>query len=436
MHQDSHSPDTSGDERAQELEQLRERLSFYESFDQLIQDNISRAGELLREAAARKSETEVALRRETEQIQQSQLAERVNYRRVFSSLLDEITMVQQNVERLARQVADALDDLEAVIPAQGEAAALEGESFPTMPRFSGSVAGELESGTDSTGEGWQHLVADPADVRLAPEEEHVQEPVDELVTGDEAVQETTDFGTVPAATPGLTGQSGFQEVVQASVERVSAEMGASEAPEHDDSGSHGISVDISGEDGSYSVYSLDAEEDEPAADDGGQGEFTAESVGLIGDTVESDMADVQADPGHETDDVGEADQVANVSADAFADAPASDDRREVSGADAATGLQAPDYGEDTWLDESPAAATTVLVHGVPRATTALSLKRYLEGLEQVHAVEPREYAEGVLRLQVSSDRPVGIDDLRGWPDASGMVPVDVRDDFLEVRLGQ
>jgi hypothetical protein len=76
------------------------------------------------------------------------------------------------------------------------------------------------------------------------------------------------------------------------------------------------------------------------------------------------------------------------------------------------------------------------VHGVPRATTALSLKRYLEGLAQVHSVEPREYAEGVLRLQVSSDRPVGLEDLQGWPDAEGMVPVTVDEEFLEVRLHQ
>ena len=78
----------------------------------------------------------------------------------------------------------------------------------------------------------------------------------------------------------------------------------------------------------------------------------------------------------------------------------------------------------------------MLVHGVPRATTALSLKRYLEGLAQVHSVEPREYAEGILRLQVSSDRPVGLDDLRGWPEGNALEPVSVSDDFVEVRLNQ
>jgi hypothetical protein len=87
-----------------------------------------------------------------------------------------------------------------------------------------------------------------------------------------------------------------------------------------------------------------------------------------------------------------------------------------------------------WADSDVPAATTLLVHGVPRATTALSLKRYLEGLDQVHSVEPREYAEGVLRLQVSSERPVRLDDLQGWPEASALELVADHDDFVEVRL--
>jgi len=85
-------------------------------------------------------------------------------------------------------------------------------------------------------------------------------------------------------------------------------------------------------------------------------------------------------------------------------------------------------------DVSLAQDTIVLVHGVPRATTALSLKRYLEGLEVVSAVEPREYAEGVLRLQVTGDRAIGIADLSAWPDGSGLQEVELRDDLVEIRL--
>ena len=79
---------------------------------------------------------------------------------------------------------------------------------------------------------------------------------------------------------------------------------------------------------------------------------------------------------------------------------------------------------------------TVLVHGVPRATTALSLKRFLESLPDVDHVEPREYAEGVLRLLISSRRPITLDDLRSWSEGSSLEPINVRDDLLEVRLNR
>jgi hypothetical protein len=80
------------------------------------------------------------------------------------------------------------------------------------------------------------------------------------------------------------------------------------------------------------------------------------------------------------------------------------------------------------------SATVVLVHGVPSATTALSLKRYLEGLSHVGAVEPREFAEGILRLEVSGVRPLAFDDLRSWSEGDSLEPVHLRDDLVEVRL--
>jgi hypothetical protein len=80
--------------------------------------------------------------------------------------------------------------------------------------------------------------------------------------------------------------------------------------------------------------------------------------------------------------------------------------------------------------------TILLVHGVPRATTALSLKRYLEGLSHVRAVEPREFAEGILRLQVTGQRPLEIADLSGWPEGQGLEAIHVREDLLEVRLAR
>lgn len=403
----------------EELDRLRDRLSFYESFDQLIQENITRAGDLLREAAARKSESELALRNNNAEVAKQQLAERVAYRKVFSSLLDEVTTVQQNVERLARQVADALDDLEAVIPAQGELASLENGDFPSMPTFSSKVAGELNAGSPSAGydeEGAAGLIADPADVQLGEPGESIDlEPVDELVTVDEAVSDTTDFGTAPVVS--TYGSPGFQEVVQLSVDRVSGALSPNEADDADVDDAGGISVDISAEDGSWNVESI-----EPIAHDAGES-----GVGDGGYSPEPEIDLDSTDASHDEASTSEFGEDSDLSGSGSIEdsAEAAGDTDESDEDDA-----------DEWAGSGGEAATTLLVHGVPRATTALSLKRYLEGLEQVHAVEPREYAEGVLRLQVSSDRPVGIDDLRAWPDAAGLEPVEIRDDFLEVRLGQ
>ena len=82
--------------------------------------------------------------------EQNQLAERVNFRRIFSGPLDEVTSVQQNVERIARQVADALDDLEGVD--SGRRAREPGsrtDQFPAMPTFSAGSAGELSPGVSA-----------------------------------------------------------------------------------------------------------------------------------------------------------------------------------------------------------------------------------------------------------------------------------------------
>lgn len=77
---------------------------------------------------------------------------------------------------------------------------------------------------------------------------------------------------------------------------------------------------------------------------------------------------------------------------------------------------------------------TVLVHGVPRAAAALSLQRHLAALPHVEGVEAREYAEGILRLQVTTRQPLALDDLQTWEGGTGLEPVHVQPDVIEVRL--
>ena len=85
-------------------------------------------------------------------------------------------------------------------------------------------------------------------------------------------------------------------------------------------------------------------------------------------------------------------------------------------------------------DEPRLRAVMVLVHGVPRAAAALSLQRHLAGLAYIDGVEAREYAEGILRLQVTAHRPLDLADLRAWDGGADLAPVHVQDDVIEVRL--
>ena len=77
---------------------------------------------------------------------------------------------------------------------------------------------------------------------------------------------------------------------------------------------------------------------------------------------------------------------------------------------------------------------SVLVHGVPRAAAALSLQRHLASLGHVEGVEAREFAEGILRLQVTARHPLALDDLRSWEGGAGLEPVHVLAEVIEVRL--
>ena len=86
------------------------------------------------------------------------------------------------------------------------------------------------------------------------------------------------------------------------------------------------------------------------------------------------------------------------------------------------------------VDFSNPATTTLLVHGVPRASAALGLKSYIEKLDFVSTVEPREFAAGLLRLHVDGARQLSLDDLSGWNMADRIQLRNAGNDLLEVDL--
>lgn len=80
----------------------------------------------------------------------------------------------------------------------------------------------------------------------------------------------------------------------------------------------------------------------------------------------------------------------------------------------------------------------LLVHGVSRAPVALSLQNYLKALAGVSAVETREFAEGVLRLNVKTSRPsaLTVADFAEWRDGGTVIPLSEQESVLELSLSR
>ena len=592
------------DERDQEIAKLKERLNFYESFDTLIQENVSRAGELLRHAATVHENADKAIAEVRQEVEDTRLSERLEMRSLLSGLLDEVTTTQVQVERLARKVADALDDLEATLPTSVDLDNLPSMSMP-VALGAPAIAEPLDPTPEEIGPSDPLTLAQEQAASTAPDvieaevaaaqaaeivpEEVAVEPVaaevpdgtdisadvDDLIA--EAMLSADEVETVESAeVPEPDEPAGTIEFESSNLSDLAAELDDS-TPDIAAADDGTDMIDAAGDDlveaevggaGADVVESIE-EAGEPAIE---QGTDVAEAIASedVSEPVDVAVADEVAEAGEAVDSIeptvpGETagDSVVTIEEiaaweasearfqevqptqtgagllnpaalseyEAAADeampaapldmaaegesSPQSDD--EAIAADVAeTAVEAeaavtpPTAAEDVldgiepfvapeppvavsqaapvepaadaertapparlpWLNNDPRPAsgegsgaasrpqtgdlrspgaprptgaqtgaliarglsTVVLVHGVPRATTALSLKRYLESLPHVLAVEPREYAEGILRLHVVGQQHVKIEDLRGWADGADLQPVHIREDLIEVRL--
>lgn len=85
--------------------------------------------------------------------------------------------------------------------------------------------------------------------------------------------------------------------------------------------------------------------------------------------------------------------------------------------------------------DTPVAAPTSLdltIRGVPNVASALTMQRFVAGLDQVASTQTLEYAAGELRLHLETDRPFAAADLGGFPNGSFDV-VDEQSDRLVLR---
>jgi hypothetical protein len=86
------------------------------------------------------------------------------------------------------------------------------------------------------------------------------------------------------------------------------------------------------------------------------------------------------------------------------------------------------------VDAEEPVRTTIIVHGIHRPAVATGLQRYLLAQPGVTAVEPREFAEGILRLQVHATARIDDALFAGWSDGAGMTVIQRVPRTVEVIL--
>ena len=79
-------------------------------------------------------------------------------------------------------------------------------------------------------------------------------------------------------------------------------------------------------------------------------------------------------------------------------------------------------------------SVAVVVHGVPSARTALSLRRFVASLPQVADVSAREFVGGVLRLDARARDGLEAAQFLAWGDANSIETLTERSDVLELVL--
>ncbi|MBA2753096.1 MAG: hypothetical protein H0U40_01360 [Chloroflexia bacterium] len=541
-----------------EVARLQERLRYYDSFDRIIQENIARSGEMMREAADLRERTLAEMARVREEAASIRAdadgrsrADQDAQRTTLTAFLDELTTVQQATDRLRLRLVDALHFLgvdPGISGVEGGAGVvrvdvlatgdLDGDSHPGISsidpfRASNEVAvgsPGLERASvepEAVDSGFEGLAAYP----VADEPAGADGPADigdiPGAGGATSVPVTEQsFGAQPSFLPTLADtvpdQSGGEDVEVAAW--VAAAEASSDSSDSSDATGEptGAQGGIDGND-DLTVSTPDspgAEVADPLADESTSWVESSAGNGLSpAAEMDSDAGDAQGvrEPDDQAvwfetaDDAAGGDEADRADGSPWSGAGSGAMAGETATAGSTTASEGDPLAPFVWFDEAeinvadrtdagdvsgtdeiaalvsgegdstpgvfadldqgdagPAAGTddggqtgeaglaatmddgpdgelalgaefrsvTVLVHGVPRAATALSLQRHLASLPHVDGVEAREYAEGVLRLQVMVMPALQFDDMAGWEDEDGakLESVHVQDDVLEVRL--
>lgn len=394
-----HALETAGGEAtpaamADELERARERLAFYESFDRLIQENIARAGELVRETLSLRDGATEELRAARAEVERSLSDERARHQAMLVELRDDLASLRAHLGGLEQRVVAALSTVgeRAATPAftppaapavetgAREEAPVEPARIEEVPVAPPSTASDI-GGVDPA-MGAAHEPARPAGQEAAPID--VTPPL-ALASRDVPIASPFEpvFGGLAPDQPSLSAGTSATRAAPEIDAGVEPALGIDETPWM------GADVPVP---------------PAPSAVPAGAETLPASAAA----TVERDRPALS---------------VVRSSVETAAPVPV----RDTLG----TGEAGPDVAI---ADQTAPRQTTLLVHGVPRAATALSLQRHIAALPTVQSVEAREFAEGVLRLQVTAAPPLSWPDVERWEGGGPLEALHILDDVIEVRM--
>ena len=480
-------------ESSSQIERLSERLRFYESFDELIQQNIARSGQLLREAGEKRDEAVATIAQSRRQIE----IERETQRSALTELLDDVMTIQQATERLAHRVSDALEQIEFELEPIGlqGASSLSGDAPARLAgRAGGGLSFPQTAAEDVHDEVNRGVIGHRA--VAAPDQQSSS------MTPRSASMATEDAEATPAP-PAASWSSAAatthnpETEAPARDEPVPRDVGSASGRTDDQSedreaapgdGADGAPVESSAESwvnpgtvaGASGVDDLSrvaeptsptdedpttsreprAEESEATATE----EVSSELVGLApaepeNEThfhPESDRVATETEPAATlsgTED--KADPLTSDALDSSALASETDDRSDAASPTTSAptnGVSAPVMvatGTTAAAEPTPPPSgsglaepnaepveqqTTVVLDGVPRAAIALALQRHILSKPDVLRAEVREYYDHRLTLFVTGRRATTADDLNDWDGAASWEQIRTSPELLELRM--
>lgn len=125
------------------LDRARERLSFYESFDRIIADNLRHTGEMMAETVALRERAAEEVRKR-QQADQAIEAERARYHSLLEDALSEVRTAQPMIDALIARLQGALDEISssdrsALIAPAAEVTPVETPVAPEPERLTADV---------------------------------------------------------------------------------------------------------------------------------------------------------------------------------------------------------------------------------------------------------------------------------------------------------